>query len=371
MPDSSRPYRLRLPGPTEVPERVRAAMAAPVLAHRGPEFTQVLTEACTLARTVFGTENRVLAFASSGTGLMEAALVNVLKPGDRALVLVNGLFGERFVQIADALNLVTDFIEVPWGEAVSANAVAERLRGRDYKAVVAVHNESSTGAVADLAGIGRVVRETDALLVADSVSGIGGIDMRQDEWGVDIVVTASQKALMCPPGLALASVSGKAWRIIDEDGGKPRFYWDFRRARDFAEEKGQTAFTSPVPLVYALREALGMIHEEGWPDVLARHRRVSAALRAGGERLGLPLFTSAPLVSDTVCVLGVPEGLDGKRVVSHLHERYGTVITSTKTRAGGRVLRIGTMGACSEDDVATDLEHLERTLADLGWRTPG
>jgi aspartate aminotransferase-like enzyme len=219
-----------------------------------------MIEAAKLAQPILGTANQVMFFGSSGTGVMEASLANVLGAGDRALVVSNGQFGERFLTIAENLGLATDAIEAPWGQTVSAEAVAQRLERADYRAVVAVHNESSTGAVTDLAALGAVVRQTPALLVVDSVSGLGGIEMRQDEWGVDVVVSASQKALMCPPGLGLASVSDKAWKAIEDDGGRARFYWDFRRARA-AAAKGGTAFTTPVSLVAALREALRMIHE--------------------------------------------------------------------------------------------------------------
>ena len=365
-PTAKRPYRLRLPGPTAVPERVLEALAGPVLNHRGPEFRDVMIEAAKLAQPILGTSNQVMFFGASGTGVMEASLANVLGEGDKALVVCNGQFGERFLSIAENLGLVADAIEAPWGQTVSAEAVAQRLEGADYRAVVAVHNESSTGAVTDLAALGAVVRQTPALLVVDSVSGLGGIEMRQDAWGVDVVVSASQKALMCPPGLGLASVSDKAWKAIEDDGGRARFYWDFRRARA-AAAKGGTAFTTPVSLVAALREALRMIHEEGLPEVLARHRRLGRALRAGGAGLGLPLFTQAPLISDTVTVFAVPDGRDGSAVVRHLHERYGTVIAGARNRLKGKVLRIGTMGHIEESDILTDLLYLEKTLEDLGW----
>ncbi|MEE8502451.1 MAG: alanine--glyoxylate aminotransferase family protein, partial [Kiloniellales bacterium] len=345
---AKRPYRLRLPGPTAVPERVRAALAGPVLNHRGPEFREVMIEAAKLAQPILGTTNQVMFFGASGTGVMEASLANVLGEGDKALVVCNGQFGERFLSIAENLGLAADAIEAPWGQTVSAEAVAQRLEGADYRAVVAVHNESSTGAVTDLAALGAVVRQTPAILVVDSVSGLGGIEMRQDEWGVDVVVSASQKALMCPPGLGLASVSDKAWEAIEGDGGRARFYWDFRRARA-AAAKGGTAFTTPVSLVAALREALRMIHEEGLPEALRRHRRLGRALRAGGAGLGLPLFTQAPVVSDTVTVFALPDGRDGSAVVRHLHERYGTVIAGARNRLRGKVLRIGTMGSCTQD----------------------
>lgn len=371
MSEKAPPYRLRLPGPTAVPEGIRVALAHPVVAHRGPEFADVMTEMSSLAKTVFGTQNEVMAFASSGTGLTEAAIANVLGPKDVGLILVDGQFGEKLVQIAQALNLQADTLEVPWGESVAADSVKDKLATRNYRAVFAVHNESSTGAVADLAAIGEAVRASDALLVVDSVSGVGGLELKQDAWGVDVVVTASQKALMCPPGLALASVSDKAWSVIERDCGQARFYWDLRRARE-AAAKGQTTFTSPIPLVYGMREALRMIHAEGWSNVLARHRRLSAALRAGGEALGLPAFARARALSPTVCVLAMPEGLDGSAVVRHLYREYGTVIAGSRSKLQGKVIRIGTMGTISEADILTDLDHLEKTLRDLEWKVePG
>ena len=197
----NQPYRLRLPGPTEVPERVRQAIARPVFNHRGPEFRAELARAEALIQPVLGTKNRVLFFACSGTGMMEAALVNVVASGERLLIVAHGQFGERFAAIARMLEAEIDLLEVPWGEAVDPADVGERVRRTAYRAVVVVHNESSTSVVSDLEGLGAVLRDNPALLVVDSVSGLGGIEMRQDAWGVDLVVSASQKALMCPPGL--------------------------------------------------------------------------------------------------------------------------------------------------------------------------
>ncbi len=363
------PYRLRLPGPTTVPERVRLAAASPVVNHRGPEFSAIAAEAATLLQRIIGTSNDVLLFGCSGTGMMEASLVNVLAPGDRVLVVANGQFAERFATIARALGHHADTIDVPWGEAVAAETLAARLAAADYRAVVAVHNESSTGTVANLAEIGAVVRDTPALLIVDSVSGLAGIEMQQDRWGVDILIGASQKALMCPPGLGLASVSEKAWKAIEADGGRSRFYWDFRKARD-AVAKGQTAFTPPVTLIVALREALRMIFEEGLPEVLDRHRRLADALRQGGAAMGLTLFTRSPLVSDTVTVFDVPAGLDGGTIVRRLYETYGTVIAGARNKLNGKVIRIGTMGHVGEPDIILDLLHLERALEDLGRPVP-
>jgi aspartate aminotransferase-like enzyme len=365
------PYRLRLPGPTEVPERVRQAMARPVVNHRGPEFRAELARAETLIQPVLGTKNRVLFFACSGTGMMEAALVNVVAPGERLLIVAHGQFGERFAAIARMLGAEIDLLEVTWGEAVDPAAIAERVARTEYRAVVVIHNESSTSVVSDLAGIGAVLRDNPALLVVDSVSGLGGVEMRQDEWGVDIVVSASQKALMCPPGLGLASLSDKAWAVVKREDRRPSFYWSFARALA-SMEKSETAFTAPVSLVAGLCEALDMIHAEGLPNVLARHRRLSDALRAGGAALGLAGFGRAPVLSSTVVAFQVPDELDGASIVRALYADHGTVIAGSRNRLSGRVIRVGTMGAITTGTILTDLAHLEAVLAAMGRPvTPG
>jgi aspartate aminotransferase-like enzyme len=362
-------YRLRLPGPAAVPERVRAAVAQPVLNHRGPEFRGVLAECASALRHIFGTRRDVLLFGSSGTGAMEAALANVLDPGDHVLVVANGQFGERFVAIAETMGAQVDALEVPWGEAPDPAAVAEKVRARNYRAVVCVHNESSTGVVADLAAIGAVVRATPSLLIVDCVSGVGGLDMQMDAWGVDVLVAASQKALMCPPGLAFAAVSEKAERVVDAARGVPRFFFDFRRMKA-SLLKGETPFTPPVSLMLGLREALAMIEEEGLAAVLERHRRLSAALREGCVALGLPMFPKAPMLSPTVTAACVPAGLDGATIVRHMHARYRTVIAGQRTKLSGRIIRFGTMGWVDAGDILTDLHHLECTLRDLGQAPP-
>lgn len=358
-------YRLRLPGPTEVPERVRQATARVIVNHRGPECKTAIGETEEMIRPILGTTNRVMFFASSGTGVMEAALVNVVGPGSQILVIEHGQFGERFTSIAKAMNISVDTVATEWGQAIDVAAVEARLRERSYRAIVVVHNESSTGMVADLAALGALVRDRPTLLIADSVSGLGGIAMRQDEWGVDIVVSASQKALMCPPGLALASVSPKAWRVIEQDERRSVFFWDFRRALKSIEQS-ETPFTAPVSLLYGLRESLTMMHEEGLPNVLARHEQLSGALRAGGAALGLADFCERGPRSNTVVVFRVPDGLEGGTIVRRLYGDHRTVIAGARNRLSGRVIRFGTMGAFSAATILTDLLHLEDVLTKLG-----
>lgn len=363
-------YRLRLPGPTAVPERIRQATALPILNHRGAEFKAMLAECQQRLKPIFGTAQDVLLFAGSGTAMMEAALANILGPGDAVLIVVAGQFGDRFVNIAKALGASIDTVDVEWGRALDAQRVAERLKQRAYRAVAMVHNESSTGVAYDVAAVGAVVRDTPALLVVDSVSGLAGIEMKMDAWGADIVVSASQKSLMCAPGIGLAAVSAKAWKAIDGDGRSPGFFADFGRAKA-SLDKGETPFTPPVTLVYGLLEALRMIDEEGLANVLRRHRRLAAALRAGVQALGLALYNQPDISSSTVVSMKVPQGLEGGTIVQHLRERYRTVIAGARHPSQtGKVIRIGTMGMIGEADILTDLRHLEATLKDLGRPAP-
>src|SRR5256714_10860095 len=224
-------YRLRMPGPAAVPERVRAATALPALSHRGPEFRATLEEVTGALRSLLGTRHHIFLLGASGTGGMEAALINVLSAGDAVLIVENGQFGERFSAIAEGLPVELDRLVVPWGDVPDPELIAARVKTRRYRAVVVIHNESATGVVADLAAVGAVLRDTETLLVVDSVSGVGGVEMRMDDWGADVVVTASQKSLMCPPGLAVIAVSERAMRVIDAARGIPRFFFDFRRAK--------------------------------------------------------------------------------------------------------------------------------------------
>ena len=362
-------YRLRLPGPTTVPERVRMALAQPMLNHRGPEFKEILTETELLTKKILKTQSDVLFFASSGTGAMEASLANVIDPGDRVLVVVNGQWGERFAGISNALGAQVETIDVPWGTQADPELVAKKAASRDYRAVLVTHSESSTGVVADLAALGSLLKDRPALLIVDAVSSPGAVNLQQDNWGLDIVISASQKALMCPPGLSLVSLSSKAWRTVERESRSPCFYWDFRKYKRFLG-KGETPYTSPVSLIVALREALRMIHEEGLPQVLARHRKLAAAFRAGTDALGLFAFPAEDALSDSVAAIRMPTELEGDIFVRHLYEHYRTVIAGSRNRLSNRVVRVGTMGYLDASDILSDLLYMENSLRDLGWRVP-
>lgn len=360
------PYRLRLPGPTAVPPRVLQAIGASVVNHRGPEFRAMYARCEELMRPILGTTGHPFFLASSGTGAMEASLVNILAPGESVLCAIHGHFGERFAAIAKTFGAQVDVVEFPWGTTVDASVIEKRVAEKNYRAVVVTHNESSTGVIANLAQIGAILRDRPTLLVVDSVSGLGGLEMKQDEWGVDIVASASQKCLMCPPGIGVVSVSEKAWKIVEREDRLPRYYWDFRKTMGSAE-KSETAFTAPVSLMAGMHAALEMIHEEGLPKVLSRHLRLSKALRAGCAALGLAGYGDEYALSPTVVALKVPEKLNGRDIVKRLYEKHRTVIAGSRNKLSGRVIRIGTMGYLSEEDILTDLRHMEDVLPDLGF----
>ena len=322
-----------------------------------------------MLRPVLGTTGRVMLFAATGTGMMEAALANILRPGEPLLVLIHGQFGERFAAIGASLGARVDTLDTPWGEAIDIAAVAECIKRTAYRAVAVIHNESSTGVVADLAALGALLRDTPTLLVVDSVSGLGGIEMQMDAWGVDILVSASQKALMCPPGLGIASLSAKALAVVNRDDAPTPYYFSFRRAYAGAE-KSESAFTAPVSLIAGLHEALEMMHAEGLSNVLSRHQTLSTALREGGKALDLGIFGNAPVLSSTVVVFTLPEHIEGGQIVKALYDSYRTVIAGARNRLSGKVIRIGTMGSVSPATILTDLLQLDAVLASLGHNAP-
>lgn len=358
-------YRLRIPGPVPVPEVVRTALARPVVAHRGPYGRAQIARIQELIRPVFGTHNPVLTLASSGTGAMEAGLLNVIAPGDRVLVVVQGQFGDRYAAIAAALGAVVDKVEFPWGEAAQPAIIAERLAAADYRALVITHNESSTGIENDLAAIGALVRDRDTLVVVDSVSGLAGTAMRMDDWGLDVVVSASQKALMCPPGMGLIGLSDRAIEAVKRDSGMPRFFFDLRRALAVIDDD-QTPFTPPVSLNAGLCAALELIHEEGLDHVFARHRRCNDALLAGCAALGFEPFGQHAARSRTVVALSVPGNLDGGQIIKELMATHRTVVAGARNHLSGRMIRLGTMGQIGLPDVMQDILDMGATLARLG-----
>jgi len=287
---------LLIPGPTPLPPEVREAMSTAMVDHRGAEFGRILRDVLAGVAQIFQTTSPVLMFAASGTGGLEAAVVNVLSPGDRVLALSCGMFGERFAAVARAFGAEVIVEEAPWGCGIDPQQVTEALRRHArVRAVLVTHNETSTGVTNDLRGIAEAVRGSGALLLVDAVSSLGAIDLRADAWGLDVVVTGSQKALMGPPGGVFISVSPNAWEA-SKVARMPRHYFSFAMARDqLASEAAYTPFTPAIPVIYALAVSIPMILREGLPARFAHHRRLAEMTRTGVQALGLELFAQATL----------------------------------------------------------------------------
>jgi len=353
---------LLAPGPTPVPPAVLLAMAQPMIHHRTPEYEALFADVRRDLRLLFQCKNEVLMFAASGTGAMEGAVVNTLSPGDRVIVVRGGKFGERWADICQAYGLHVLPVDVPYGKSVDPAAVAEALeRAPASKAVFATHSETSTGALHDIQALAGIVRGTEALLVVDAITSLGVMDLPMDAWGVDVVVSGSQKALMLPPGLSFAALSDRAWERVPL-ARLPRFYFDFARERK-AIVGNQSAYTPAVSLVVGLRETLRLILTEGLPGVFARHDRLARAARAGVQALGLTLFAEHPGAACTAVT--APPGIDGGAVVKRMRKRSIT-IAGGQGSMKGKMFRISHMGYVDSFDVLTALGALEMVLADLG-----
>jgi aspartate aminotransferase-like enzyme len=364
---SSKRY-LITPGPTPIPPEVAAAAAAPMQHHRSPEFRALLLETLGRLQQVFATENDVVLFTGSGTAAMESAVANMLSPGDRVVVATAGNFGDRWVKLIRSYGLEPVVLEQPWGERLDPARIGAAASEEGTKAVFVTHSETSTGVVHDVEAIAAAVAPTGAVLVVDAVSSLGGVELATDAWGVDVVVSGSQKALMSPPGLAFASVSEKAWKLA-ERSQLPRYYLDWRRAAD-SQVKGDTAFTPAVSIVLALRTALALILTQGLANVWEHNRRLARATRAGVKGLGLDLYSPDDDSSAMVTALLMPEGVDGQECYTVLRDRHGIVLAGGHGPLRGRIMRIGHMGYMNEFDIVTALAGLEMALAQLGHTPP-
>ncbi len=363
MPDK---LYLITPGPTPIPPEVSAAMARPLLHHRSPDFRALLGETLAGLRRVFCTTGDVLLFAGSGTTAMESAVVNLLSPGDRALVASAGNFGERWLKICRAFGIDVEHVAEEWGHRLDPARIASRAEG--CAAVFVTHSETSTGVVHDVRGIAEALRPSGAVLVVDAVSSLGGAELATDEWGLDVVVAGSQKALMTPPGLALASVSPRAWERAARSTS-PRFALDWAATRD-AQSRGSTPFTPPVTLVAGLHAAIGMIEARGAAATWARNRALARAAREGCKALGLELFSPDDEASAMVTAVRMPEGIDGQAVYALLRDRHGVVLAGGQGPLRGRIVRIGHMGFMDGFDMVVALTALELALGEFGHTPP-
>jgi len=354
---------LMAPGPTPIPTEALLAMSKPILHHRAPEYEQIFSEVRQGLKYLFQTGTEVLIFASSGTGAMEGAVVNTLSPGDKALVIRGGKFGERWGEICEAYGVNFHPIDVEWGTPVDPALIEAALkRDPSIKAVFVTHSETSTGTLNDLKAIAEIISKTPALLIADVVTSLGVTDVPVDAWGIDVAAAGSQKGLMLPPGLAFCTVSDKAWRMVAQSK-LPKFYFDFSTEKKNIE-KNQNAWTPAVSLLMALRETLALIKEEGLENVFARHDRLARATRAGATALGLELYSKAP--TPAVTAIKAPAGIEGGAIVKTLRSKHGITIAGGQSQLKGKIFRISHMGYVDTYDIVTAISALEITLSSLG-----
>jgi aspartate aminotransferase-like enzyme len=348
------------PGPTPVPPEVLAASAAPIVHHRGPDFRALYKRCLERLREVFRTENEVLLFAASGTGGFESAVANLTSPGDPVLVVSAGGFGERWAAMTRAYGAEIDHLRYEWGETPSPDDVRDRAAGAKY--VTLVHSETSTGVVADIQSLAAAAKESGALVVVDAISSLGAVPLETDAWGIDVVVTGSQKALMTPPGLAMVSASEAAYAAA---GAAPRFYFDWARTRK-AQEAVDAAFTPAVSLVAALDTALGLLLDEGLEQAFARHMRLGRACREGAKAMGLELFSPDEDRSAVVTTIRSPDGVDSGELLLLLRDRYGVTLAPGQGELKGKAFRIGHIGWFDVFDIVSALSAVELALTELG-----
>ncbi len=369
MPYPAGRHFLQIPGPTNVPDRVLRAISAPTIDHRGPDFAILAREVLDALKPVFGTSGPVVAYPSSGTGAWEAALVNTLRPGDRVLAFETGHFATLWRELAEKLGLDVDFVPGDWRHGADPLALAEKLAAdttHRIRAVCVVHNETSTGVTSRIPELRQELDDAGhpALLLVDTVSSLGSVDYRHDEWGVDVTVSCSQKGLLLPPGLGFNAVSEKALRAA-ENGGFPRSYWDWRPVLA-ANERGYFPYTPPTNLLYGLRESLAILNEEGLPNVFARHRRHAEATRAAVRAWGLEVVAlDEREYSPVLTAVLVPAGHDADKIRAIILDRFNMSLGTGLGRLAGRVFRIGHLGHFNDVALAGTLSgvHMGLSLA--------
>jgi aspartate aminotransferase-like enzyme len=357
---------LRTPGPTPLPEAVRDAQAQQMVDHRGTEFGEMLAEITAGLRQLIATDGEVLLLTGSGSGALEAAIVNTLSPGDRVLAVSIGSFGDRFAKIAGAFGAAVDRLDFEWGTAADAGRLSDALAGADpYRAVLVTHNETSTGVANQLRQLAAVVRDAPGapLLLVDGISGLGAMPFEMDAWGVDLVVSASQKAWMASPGIAIAALGERAV-AAGATARMPRFYWDFAEARQWAS-KGQTPWTPAITVLYGLRIGVQRLLAEGRERTWHRHAAIAAGVAAGMEALGLRLVAAPEDRSSTVTAAWVPDGLEWASFNAAMRAR-GLVIAGGQGKWAGRILRFGHMGEVGIDEMIDALERMGVTLGEQG-----
>jgi aspartate aminotransferase-like enzyme len=363
---------LRIPGPTSLPPSVRTAGARQMINHRGPEFAAMLERILSGMKPFFGTTGDIAMLTTAGSGGLEAAVVNTLSPGDRVLGVSIGSFGDRFAKIAGIYGANVTKLDVEWGQAADPGAVRDALAADpSYKAVLLTHNETSTGVMNPIPVLAAAIRDVapDALILVDSVSGLGAVPFEMDAWGVDVVVTGSQKAFMAAPGLAFVAASARGWDAM-ERATMPRFYLDLRSHRDAARD-GQTPFTPAIAVVYQVDEGVRLMQAEGAASIFARHEACAAASRAGLQALGFELFADERFASRTVTAATLPEGHDWKTFNGAI-KAHGVVLAGGQGKLSGKIFRLGHLGSVTVEEILGAIAVLETVTLEQGRRiTPG
>jgi aspartate aminotransferase-like enzyme len=356
-----------LPGPTNVPDRVIRAMTKPIINHRGAEFRELYKTIEENLKYVFQTKNDVFPLTCSGTGGVECAISNIIEKGDKVIVPVFGVFSERVKEKILRRGGIPIEIPVEWGNAPSTMQIENIIeKEKNVKAIFVVYNETSTGAtVRDLPKIGEIARKNDILFIADCISILGGDELPVDNWNIDVCITGSQKCLACPPGLAMISVSEKAWDVIKKTSERS-YYFDLIMAKEFGD-RGETPATPALPLFFALDEALKIIREEGLENRIKRHEKCAKAFYNALEALELKIYPKKEVRSNTVISLLVPSGIDGAKIREVMKEKYDVVIAGGMGKIKQLILRIGCMGTISQAEVITTINALENTLKETGY----
>ncbi len=362
----STPTNLRIPGPTPCPPDVLQAAAGEMINHRGPEFADLLERLTAGIQPFFGTDQEVLIISASGTGAMEAAIVNTLSPDDKVLCVTVGSFGDRFGTIAERYGAHVTRSDIEWGDAATPDLVAQLIQQDDYDALLITHNETSTGVTNPIGDIARAVRDVaDPLIIVDAVSSLGSIEMRMDDWGLDAVVTASQKGWLSPPGIAMAALSERGWAAA-ETSTMPSFYFDLATHKDYAD-RGQPPWTPALPTLYAMDAAIPLLAAEGPEAIFARHHRFAAWTRAAAKSLGLELLAEERYASDTVTAVKVPDGITGPAVSRRLREEHNVVIAGGQGKLAPSIWRIGHLGYLDESEFTACFAALQQALVAEGF----
>ena len=360
-----RKYHLLAPGPTPVPPEVLEAMARPLMHHRTKDFEAIFQEIREGLSWLYQAEGDVITLAASGSGGMEATVANLLSPGEKALIVEGGKFGERWVEICAAYGVETDVLSVEWGRSVNVDEIEARLKAGGHRALFVQASETSTGAKHDVRKIAETTRRVspDTLIGVDAITALGVYDIQPAEWDLDAVITGSQKALMLPPGLAFVWLSARAWAAA-EVSRSPRYYFDLRIERKI-QAKNTTAWTPAISLIAGLKVAFDMMRKEGIENIFARHARLAAGTRAAFSALGLEIFPR-DLLSESVSAVSVPDGIDGKAIPRLMQGEQGITIAGGQGHLTGKIFRIGHMGYVDESDVFAAIGGLEAVLAGLG-----